>query len=47
MSRVNIAGISAMNNDAIIDYVIRKPIQKNDFNEIFNKILIQMHLSHN
>jgi CheY-like chemotaxis protein len=29
-----------MNQESKIDFVIRKPIQKADFNEIFNKILM-------
>lgn len=36
-----------MNIDATIDFVIKKPIQKQEFNEIFNKIMVQLHLSMN
>jgi len=34
-----------MNQDAMIDFVIRKPLQKAEFGEVFNKILLQLHLS--
>jgi hypothetical protein len=33
-----------MNAEAIIDFIIRKPIQKVEFNDTFNRILHQMHL---
>jgi len=36
-----------MTIEAAIDYVLRKPIPKRDFMEIFNKILMQIHLSSN
>ena len=36
-----------MNIDAAIDFIIKKPIQKQEFNEVFNKIIMQMHLQLN
>lgn len=39
------SGLSNLNLDTLIDFVLRKPIMKRDFNLIFDKIQVQLHLS--
>lgn len=34
-----------MNYEAMIDFVIRKPIQKAEFKDIFSKIMLQLHMN--
>lgn len=44
---MNLAGILNMTMEAAIDFVIRKPVQKREFTEIFNKIILQLHMQLN
>eukprot|EP00347_Sterkiella_histriomuscorum_P015157 403358102 len=47
VSRFLISGLQSINIDSTMDHMIRKPIQQQEFGELFKKILIQLHISDN